>query len=185
MARAPVSTPVFSLVCCRSISDMAAVRLTYAVDRLRARVCDEIGHHRVLGRHDHVRRAPQRIGSGREHFDDVSDFGRPRIGSRALGTADALALAGLGHLRPVDLIQALEQLVRERGNPDHPLLAADSLDGMVAALTLAVDDLVVREHRAERRTPVDERIRFVGQALFVQAGRRSTASTCSTRGPQC
>ena len=58
-------------------------------------------------------------------------------------------------------------------------------DGEAADLALAVDDLLVREHRAELGAPVDRHLGDVGQARARTASGRSTGSSGSTRDRWC
>ena len=66
-----------------------------------------------------------------------------------------MALHILRGLGPVDLFEALKELLRERGLVDDPLLHVLADNGIAAALGLAVDDLIVREHCSELLAPVN------------------------------
>ena len=146
---------------------------------------------RVLRGQHHVRRAEEGVGAGGVDPDDVLG-GRGGEGARgpgrglaadedgevdlrALAAADPVALHVADRLRPVDDLQVLDQAVAVGGDPEHPLGQRHADDGVVPALGLAVDDLLVRQHGAERRAPVDGDLGAVGQALRVAVGDRVDA----------
>ena len=116
----------------------------------------------VLGREHDVGRAHEGIGPRREDgdarvrvtVDTEDDLG-------ALRTADPAALRGERPLGPVDERQVLGEPIGIGGDPQHPLSERRAIDGMAAALALAVDDFLVGEHGAERGTPVDGHRRLV------------------------
>src|SRR5438094_791678 len=58
--------------------------------------------------------------------------------------------------------------IRIGGDLQHPLSERRAIDGMAAALALAVDDFLVGEHGAERGTPVDGHRRLVGESAPEQ-----------------
>ena len=86
----------------------------------------------------------------------------------ALALADPVALHVLRALRPVDLVQAFQQLLGEGGLVDDPLLHVLADHGIAAALALAVDDLVVRQHRAQLFAPVHGHVDVLGVAVQIQ-----------------
>ena len=140
----------------------------------------------VLRRQNHVRRPKQRITARRVNGDNILGQGRgaarspvrsaarapvrcnPEIHQRPLGLANPVALHLLDALRPVEAVEALQQLLGVGGDLQHPLTHRLADDGVVAALRLAVDDLLVRQDRAERRAPVHGHFGDVGEALLVQ-----------------
>ena len=87
----------------------------------------------------------------------------------ALGAADPLLLHGLRCSRPVEAFEVLQQAVGVGGDLEHPLAQRDALDRVAAALAEAADDLLVGEHGAERRAPVDGDLVLVGQAALGRA----------------
>ncbi len=146
-------------------------------------------HERVLRAHDHVRRAEERIAAGGINGNDIlhrpgcgaargpvrsSGDGRTAFGhnfkvhQRARGLADPVALHLLDALGPVERVEILQEPLGVFGDLQHPLAHRPADDGMVAALRFAVDDLLVREHRAERGAPVDRHFRDVGEPLLVK-----------------
>ncbi len=114
----------------------------------------------MLGREDHVGRAEQRVGPGREDLDlralvllHREDDVRPHA------APDPVALHELDRVGPVEEVEIREQPVRVRRDREDPLLERALEDGMVAAVAAPVGrDLLVGEDGAERRTPVDERL---------------------------
>src|SRR6476660_9943954 len=119
----------------------------------------------MLGREDHVGRAEDRVGAGGENPNGrgtgnwelgtgaPSSFGSrfPVPGSRYsklnLGTitpSDPIPLRGLRRLRPVDVVQVVQQPLRILADAEEPLLQEALLDHRAAALAGAVDDLLVR-----------------------------------------
>ena len=66
------------------------------------------------------------------------------------------------------VLEVVEQAVGVGGDAQHPLAHRHAHDGVAAALALAVDHLLVREHRAEGGTPVDGHLGLVGEAALVE-----------------
>ena len=131
---------------------------------------------RVLGGHDHERRAEQRVGAGGEHLDlpagargvvlRGADDVEPHV--RAHRAADPVALHRLDLLRPVDELQVVRQPVGVGRDAHLPLAQAALEDGVVAALGAAVGrDLLVGQDGAQAGAPVDRRLVDVGQPLRV------------------
>ena len=89
--------------------------------------------------------------------------------SRALGAADPVALHRQHALGPrLEQRHLVEQPVGVVGDPEHPLLEVPRLDLGAAALAVAVDHLLVREHGLVVRAPLDRRRLAVGEARLVQ-----------------
>ena len=85
-----------------------------------------------------------------------------------VGAADPVALHQLDRLGPVQRVQVVQQPVGVRGDPHHPLLQVALEDREVAALAAAVGgDLLVGQHRAQARAPVDRRLGDVRQPVVV------------------
>ena len=88
-----------------------------------------------------------------------------------MAAADPVALHDLDLLRPVDPVEVVGQAVRVCRDPQHPLAKVALEDGEVAAFgPPLVGDLLVREHRAEARAPVDRCLARVRQTLGVEDG---------------
>ena len=141
---------------------VARVRL-----RLLARVrLDE----RMLRRDDEERRAEQRVGARREDRQVEVEIVDAEEDLRALGAADPVAL---DRLRPLGPLAAgrqvvLEQLVGVRGRLEEPLRHVAQLDERAAALAVAVDDVLVRDHGLVVRAPVDRRLLPVRESLLEE-----------------
>ncbi len=86
----------------------------------------------------------------------------------ALGAADPIALHLLDVLRPVQIVQIVQQALGVGGDLQHPLTHAPALDGLAGVYVHAVDHLLVRQHRALRWAPPHRNLRPVGQAALVQ-----------------
>ena len=84
------------------------------------------------------------------------------------GFADPVALNFLGGFGPVDLVQAVQELLGEGRLVDDPLHHVLLHNGIAAPLGLAVDDLVVTEHRAQLLAPVDGHLNALGVAGLVE-----------------
>ena len=120
----------------------------------------------VLGRQHHVGRAEQRVGPGGEHLD-VAGVGAEQH-RRAGGAADPVALHGLDLVRPVQHFEIVEQPVGVRGDAHHPLPQPFPEHREVAAVAAAVGgDLLVGQHGAQTRAPVDHRVGPVDQPVGV------------------
>ena len=128
-------------------------------------------HQRMLGRQDHVGGAEQGVGPGGEHLD-VAHRSVQRCGlerdRRPHGAADPVALHGLDRLRPVEQVEVLQKAVGVGGDPHHPLLERALEHLVVASLGPPLGgDLLVGQHRPQRRAPVDRGVGHVGQAVPV------------------
>ena len=127
---------------------------------------------RVLGGQHHVGGAEQRVGPGGEHLDaGPAARRRRRWGSVTRAPSDrpiqlrCCSLIGLG---PVEHVQVADQPVGVGRDAHHPLLQRPPEHGEVAALAAPVGrDLLVGQHRAQARAPVDRRLLHVGQAVVV------------------
>ena len=192
LANAPVKTPVFSLPFGLAL-ELRLLRRELAVRRhrlggelveaerappferrvLRPLVGHDLVDERVLGREHHVGGAEERVGPGGEHvdLDVVVLLDRERdLGADA--APDPVALHELDRLGPVEQVEVGEQPLGVRGDAQHPLLQRALEHGMVAALAAAVGgDLLVGEHGAERRAPVDRRLVEVREAVRVDDRR--------------
>ena len=84
--------------------------------------------------------------------------------------ADPVGLELLDARRPVEGLELLLQSIGVGGDPQHPLAQRDADDRMAAALAHPPDHLLVGEHRAQGRAPVDRRLRLVGEAVEIAVG---------------
>ena len=71
-------------------------------------------------------------------------------------------------LVPLEPVEALQQPVGVRSDPQHPLLHRQPDHRMPATLAHASDDLLVGQDRAQGRAPVDRDSGLVGEALFEE-----------------
>ena len=125
----------------------------------------------MLGCQHHVGGAEEGVGTGGEDLDQFAVATHHReLDPRALGSPDPLLLHLLDAIRPVDLLQILEQSLRVVGDAQHPLTHGQSHHRVTAALALSADHLFVGEDGAQGRTPVHRHLGFVGQAPFVELG---------------
>ena len=125
-------------------------------------------HVGVLGRHDEEGRPEQRVRAGGE---DLVVGAQLRAGERdlgALGAADPVALHRDHVLGPLDRREVVEQPVGVVGDAEEPLLELADLDRRAAALAVAVDHLLVREHGRVDRAPVDGRLLAVREPALEQ-----------------
>ena len=81
---------------------------------------------------------------------------------------DPVPLHGLDRLRPVEQVKVGEQPFGVGGDPQHPLPQRPPVHRVVADVAAAVGgDLLVGQHRAQARAPVDQLLGNVGQAVAV------------------
>ncbi len=127
-----------------------------------------LGHQRVLGGEDAVGGAKEGVGTGREDREVLVAAVDPEDHVGAVALADPVALHLLDALRPVDQIEVVEQALGVLGDLEHPLPHQAPLDRVSGLDIGAVLDLLVGEHGAQGRTPVDRDVRHVGEALFIE-----------------
>jgi hypothetical protein len=137
----------------------------------------------VLGGEHHVRRAVERVGARREDADRQLIVVLARIAIHRLGrrvvrrdreldlradaAADPVALHLLERLRPLQVVEVVDEPVGVRGDAQHPLAHRPALDRKPADLALAVDDFLVGQHGAQTVAPVHRRFVDVRQPLAV------------------
>ena len=86
----------------------------------------------------------------------------------ASARADPVPLQALDVLRPVHLVQAGQQPFGVRGDAQHPLAQRPAVHRVVADRAAAfVGHLLVGQHRAQARAPVDDLLRQVGQPVRI------------------
>ena len=104
------------------------------------------------------------VGTGGEH-GHLRSLAAPQVVADvgALAAADPVALRELGLLRPVELVEGVEQLLRVVGDAQKPLLEDPLLDPTLTALAVTVDDLLVGEDGETRGTPVDRALAVLGE----------------------
>ncbi|MNS52788.1 hypothetical protein D3C72_855150 [compost metagenome] len=123
---------------------------------------------RVLGGQNRVGRAEERVRAGGEDREAVLGAGDLEGHLGAFRAADPVALHLLDVLGPVEVVEAVEELLGVGGDLEDPLAHGLAHDGVAAALALAVDDLLVGQDRLELGAPVDHHLRLVGQSGLVE-----------------
>ena len=123
--------------------------------------------HRVLRRDYHVGRTEQGVRTGSVNGQRVA-LGGLEIDLSAGGTADPVALLNLNALDVVHIIQIVDQALCVLGDGEHPLALGLVNDLAAAALTNAVDNLLVRQNALAGGAPVYAHFLLVGQALLEQ-----------------
>ncbi len=124
---------------------------------------------RVLWRQHDICHAHERVWARGEHLDvGVRVVRHGEVDGGSLGAADPAALRGQRTVRPVDQLQVFVQPVGVGGDAQQPLPERRAHDREVADLAGAVDHLLVRQHGAESRTPVDRDVVLVRQATLEQ-----------------
>ena len=138
---------------------------------------------RVLGREHEEGRAVQRVRPRREDGDVGVELLDAEDDLGALAPADPVALDRLRALGPVAARRQVEaeQLVGVGGDLEEPLLEVAQLDQRAAALAVAVDHVLVRDHGLVVRAPVHRRRLAVGEPALEEASGTATASTGRTR----
>ena len=127
----------------------------------------QILHQLSVGRQHHEGDAVDGFNTGGEDAEfAAADDLELHLNTGAL--ADPVALHILGAFRPVNLLQAFQQLFRESGLIDDPLLHVLADHGVAAALALAVDDFVIGQHGAQLFTPVDGHVDVLGVSVQVE-----------------
>ena len=122
----------------------------------------------MLGREHHVGRAEQGVGAGGEDGDVAG--GRFEHDLRAAGPADPVALHALDLFRPFEQVKVVKQAVGVVRDAHHPLAQALTEDRVVAALGTALGgDLLVGQHGAQARAPVDHGVGEVDEAELVDS----------------
>ena len=89
---------------------------------------------------------------------------------RAFAASDPLSLQRARHVGPIDEREIFEQTIGIRRDAEHPLLERHAKHGEAAALTASVDDLFVRKHGAEFRTPIHRLRAEIREAERVEIG---------------
>ena len=115
------------------------------------------------------RDAVDRIGARRVGGDRGAELRRLEVELEAFAAADPVVLHCLDALRPaLELVEVLQQHIGVVRDLEEPLREVFLVDLVVAAPALAVDDLLIREHRAAGVAPVDRRLLLVGEAALVE-----------------
>ena len=121
----------------------------------------------MLGADDHVGRAEQGVRTGGVNGQRVA-LGGLEIDLSAGGTADPVALLNLNALDVIHIIQIVDQALCVLSDGEHPLALGLVNDLAAAALTNAVDNLLVRQNALAGGAPVYAHFLLVGQTLLEQ-----------------
>ncbi len=155
-----------------SRDDVLLLRLVaIGVDFLFFLRAGELFDQRMLGCKHHVGRAVDGVWTRREDPDLALHSLHVLGGKRDLrpfGAADPVPLRGLCGLRPVDVIEILEQPRRVVADAEEPLLKQTLLDRRPASLAMAADYLLVGQHGLILRAPVDRSLLLVGEPLLEE-----------------
>ena len=119
------------------------------------------GQHQISG-------AKNRIRPRGEDLNLPLVFRQRKANARPLRAPDPIHLHLFDVLRPVQLLQIVQQPLCIIGNAQHPLPQRHAQHRKTAALALAVYHLFIREHRAQGRAPIHRRFGLVGQPALVQ-----------------
>src|SRR5207247_3785832 len=104
------------------------------------------------------------------------------IGLRALASANPVALEQFNSLGPIQFVEPIEQSLRKSSDTQHPLPHRSSHNRKAANLAFSVYNLLVRQDRAQLRTPVHRHICNIRQPDTV---RVSSAIGGNRLGPIC
>src|SRR5690606_14765741 len=133
---------------------------------------DQLVDHRVLGRHDHERRAVERVGARGEDGEAAPAGALDlELDLRALAAADPVALLRGDGVRPggEDVVEVSQQLLGVGGDLEEPLRELADLDGgRLVAPAAAVDDLLVSEDGVAEGAPVDRGALAIDEAALEE-----------------
>ncbi len=121
----------------------------------------------VLRGQDHVGRAEERIGAGREDRQLVPGRGL-EADLRTGGATDPVALLGLDALDIVHIVQIVDQALGILRDAEHPLALLLADDVAAAALALALDHFFVGQDALAACAPVDGHRGLVGKPVFKE-----------------
>ena len=125
---------------------------------------------RMLGRERQKRRAEEGVGPRREHGDRRVEALDPKLDLGAARSSDPVALHRLDAVGPVrQLVETREQAVGVMRDAQEPLRQIAQLDGVARTLAAPVHDLLVGEHGAASRAPIDGRLLAVREAALPHA----------------
>src|SRR4029453_13649051 len=100
----------------------------------------------------------------------------------ALASANPGVLEQLNSLGPIQFVEPIEQSLRKSGDTQHPLPHRSSHNRKAANLAFSVYNLLVRQDRAQLRTPVHRDICDIRQPDTI---RVSSAIGGNRLGPIC
>ena len=133
-------------------------RLAIRHHRLALRLGGERIYQFMLRRQHHVRRPKQRIRPCGKNDNLFAGFLNRKCHFRAFTAANPIPLHLLQRIAPVDRFQIIQQPLSEDRDPQHPLAHWLAHHRMPAHLALAIDHLLIGQHRAQLRAPVHRRM---------------------------
>ncbi len=150
-------------------------------------VGDQLGRQRGVGGDHHERRAEQRVLTGRVHGHRLVAALDHEVDVGALGPADPVALRGQHPVRPggVQRLHVVQQPLGVVGDLEVPLGQLALGDLGPAALAVAVDDLLVGQHRLVVRAPVDRAVLPVGQPPLAELQEQPLGPAVVAPGRWC
>ncbi len=126
----------------------------------------------MFRRKHHIRRAEQRIGTRREHFERerllVAQPNRLETHMRANGLANPIALHRYDAFGPVERVKVVQQAFGVFGDLEEPLLDIALRGRCAASFAVATDDFLVRESDVAAWAPVHRRRLPIRKTAFVQ-----------------
>src|SRR4029077_11918498 len=111
--------------------------------------------------------AVNRVGSRSENANLLIYILNLEIDLRPLASANPVALEQFDSLRPIQFVESLKQSLRKGSDTQHPLPHRSSHNRKSANLAFSVCNLLVRQDRAQLRTPVHRDISDVSEAYAV------------------
>ena len=120
----------------------------------------------MLGSQNHVGRPEKSVGPGGEDLDAA--FMLVRHGEhhpRPLGPPNPVALEQFDSLGPVEVVQLVNEALGILGNAKQPLLQGAAFDHVPFLFPLG--HFFIGQNRAQTGTPVDGRLRHVGEADLI------------------
>ncbi len=154
--------------CVRQALDLRGPRRLrpIGIDGVALRVAGQRVHQLVLRGQHHERRPPERVRAGGEDLDWVAALGG-EDDARPFAAADPVRLHQPHRLRPVHRAE-VEQLLGVASDAEEPLLHHLLDNRLPGALILAIDDLLIGQHRLERLRPVDQPLTAIGQVALEE-----------------
>ena len=124
-------------------------------------------HERMLGSEHHVSRPEKRIGSRGKNGHSFPAACYREMNFRSFAPPDPVALMHLDRIRPVETIELVDEPLRVCCDAEHPLTHRTPLYRETPDFRFAIHNLLVCQHRAELRAPIDWRMGNVGQSHAV------------------
>ena len=131
----------------------------------------ERGHQLVLRCQHHVRHPENGVRARGETGQGDVPAVYIEIEFAAVGFADPVGLHLFHGCRPLETFEVFEKPVGISGDAHHPLPHLFALHGVTAALRESVFHLVIGQHGAQGRTPVDDGFGGVGEPVLQQQTR--------------